>query len=1101
MNRHSSVFIVFLFLLIACDKKEQVTQSVTQSEKPTLFTLLPSTETGIDFSNDLTEGPNTNILIYEYFYNGGGVAAGDINNDGLIDLYFTSNMGDNKLYLNQGSMKFKDITQRSGAAGRSGPWKTGVTMADVNGDGLLDIHVSYSGMLPEEKRNDQLFMNDGADASGVPHFTDKISDYGLANSAFTNQVYFFDYDLDGDLDALQLNHNPRAMPVLNEVGTASILKQVDPFVGVKLFRQTNNKFEDVTIKAGISSSALTYGLGAGISDINNDGWPDIYISNDYAVPDYLYINNKNGTFVDKMTESIGHTSQFSMGNAVEDINNDGWMDIYTLDMLPEDNHRQKILLAPDNYGKFDFNVKVGFHYQYMRNMLQVNNGNNTFSEVGQLAGISNTDWSWAPLFADYDNDGWKDLMVTNGYYRDYTNLDFIKYMDDFVKVKGRLKREDVLEIIKKMPSSNVVNYIFGNNGGTKFTDKTREWGLYRPSSSNGAAYADLDNDGDLDLVVNNINEKAFLYKNNTDNANQYISVALKGSKANTMGIGARVMLSYHGKKQYREQMPTRGYLSTVSPVLHFGLGSNTSVDTLLVTWPGGNQQLLTNVKAGQVITLNEADAAKSAQPNKTSKPLFKKTTSPIQFTSKLPEVNDFKRQPLLINPLSFQGPVLAKADVNGDGLEDVFVGGSPGSAGMIYIQQKNSAFTKKAIEKNDQCEDADAIFFDANGDQSPDLYVASGGYHNFAEKDAILQDRLYINDGKGNFTRNSDALPEMLTSTGCVRAGDIDNDNDLDLFIGGRSVPGRYPEIPQSFLMINDGKGKFTDATTEEIKELGMITDALWIDMNNDKKIDLLVVGEWMSPTVLINDGKSLKPDTSYFDNTNAGWWNRISPGDFNSDGKTDFVMGNMGTNTQFTLTPDRPGELFYTDFDNNGSIDPLFCYYIQGKSYPYVTRDELLEQIGSFRKRFTNYESYSDIAMSDLFTPEQVAKFKVLKANRLETTIYLSQPDGSYKTGVLPAEAQYSPVCSILVMDYDNDKNADLLLTGNIGRSKLRLGKFDANYGTLLKGDGKGGFTYIPQTVSGFDIRGDVRSSIMMNGMLMFGISGQPIVTYSSTK
>jgi len=1076
-------FFVFVFLLAGCRKDGPVA-----GENRTLFTLLPSSETGIDFSNNLTEGPNTNILVYEYFYNGGGVAAGDVNNDGLTDLYFTSNMGENKLYLNQGSMKFKDITKDAGVTGRPGPWKTGVTMADVNGDGLLDIHVSYSGMLPEQKRLSQLFINEGN-----LHFTDKAKEYGLANAAFSNQVYFFDLDLDGDLDALQLNHNPRSMPVLNEVGTASILKQVDPFIGIKLFRQTDNKFEDITPKSGISSSALTYGLGAGISDINNDGWPDIYISNDYAVPDYLYINNGNGTFTDKLNQSIGHNSQFSMGNAVEDVNDDGWMDIYTLDMLPEDNHRQKILLAPDNYGKFDFNVKVGFGNQYMRNMLQLNNGNNTFSEVGQLAGISNTDWSWAPLFADYNNDGFKDLMVTNGYYRDYTNLDFIKYMDDFVKVKGRMTREDVLELIRKMPSSNVVNYIFENSGGASFNNRTKEWGLDRPSSSNGAAYADLDNDGDLDLVVNNINQQAFIYKNNTDSANGYLSVKLNGSGKNRFGIGAKVKVTSGGQSQYREQMPTRGYLSTVSNVLHFGLRSgNNLVDSLLVTWPGGKQQLLRDVRADQTITLDEADADRETTQQRSS-PLFTKVRSPIDHTSKAADVNDFKRQPLLINPLSFSGPCLAKADVNDDGLEDLFIGNS----GTVYIQQKNGNFARKVFEKNDQCEDADAEFFDANGDQHPDLYVASGGYHNLEESDKALQDRLYLNDGKGNFKRSIDALPAMLSSKSCVRAGDIDNDGDMDLFVGGRTVPGRYPETPRSFLLINDGSGKFTDATPNDLKTHGMITDALWMDMNNDHRKDILVVGEWMAPAVFLNDGKQLRRDETGFMNRQPGWWNKIATADFNKDGKPDFLIGNMGTNTQFSISPEKPGELYYTDFDNNGSVDPLFCYYIQGKSYPYVTRDELLEQIGSFRKRFTNYEAYSNVTMVDLFTAEQLSKFKSLKATHLETTLYLSQADNSWKEAVLPKEAQYSPVYSILVLDYDKDGNEDVLLTGNINKAKLRLGKFDANYGVLMKGNGQGGFEYIPQSISGFDLRGDVRSSIQLNDMLLFGINGQPLTAY----
>lgn len=1100
------VILIIVVLLFSCKGKETDTHANT---KEALFTLLQPAQTGIDFSNHLTEGPNTNILVYEYFYNGGGVAAGDINDDGLTDLYFSSNMETNKLYLNQGSMKFKDVTAQAGVAGRSGPWKTGVTMADVNGDGRLDLHLSYSGMLPEEKRKDQLFINEGSDNNGVPHFSEKAEEYGLASAAFTNQVYFFDYDLDGDLDAFQLNHNPRAMPILNEVGTAATLKAIDPFIGVKILRHTDGKFEDVTVQAGISSSALTYGLGAGISDVNNDGWPDIYISNDYAVPDYLYINNGNGTFTDKIGECIGHNSQFSMGNAVVDVNNDGWTDVYTLDMLPQDNHRQKVLLAPDNYGKFDFNVQVGFHHQYMRNMFQLNNGNNSFSEVGQLAGISNTDWSWAPLFADYDNDGWKDLLVTNGYFRDYTNLDFIKYMDDYVKGKGRLTREDVLEIIGKMPSSNVVNYIFSNNGGYTFTDRTKDWGMNRPSSSNGAAYADLDNDGDLDIVINNINEPAFVYQNNADKdtLRHHVSIHLKGRGLNTAGIGAKVMLVSNGRRQYQEQMPARGYLSSVSPVIHFGVPDNRNIDTIRVTWPGGKQQqLVINTPVDEVITISQEYAEDVLPPQARPVPLFKKIPAPGPYVSKASSVNDFKRQPLLIHPLSFSGPCLAKADVNGDALEDIFVGGSPGNAGVLYVRKKSGGFaeTSKAVLQLDAgCQDADAIFFDANGDRYPDLYVASGGYHDFMDGDKVFQDRLYMNDGRGNFTKANDALPSMLVSKGVVRPGDVNGDGSMDLFVGGRSVPGRYPEIPKSVVLINDGKGKFSDQTNDvapDLASLGMITDATWTDVTGDHKVDLVVTGEWMAPTVFVIEEGKLRKEMKYFDPSHTGWWNRIGKGDFNNDGKTDFVMGNMGTNTQFVVSEKEPAEMFFADYDNNGSVDPIFSFYIQGKRYPYVTRDELLEQLGGFRKKYTNYESYANVALSDLFTQEQLAQFKVLKANRMETTVYLSQPDNSYKPAELPLQAQYSPVCSIVVFDYDKDGNHDIVLAGNITHAKLRLGKFDANYGTLLKGDGRGNFKFVPQAVSGFDLRGDVRSNVVIDDVIYFGINGQPLAVYAPT-
>ena len=548
--------------------------------------------------------------MYEYFYNGGGAAAGDFNNDGLVDLYFTSNMNDNKFYLNKGNMQFQDITLASHAAGRPGPWKTGVNAVDINADGRLDIYLCYSGAMPAAKRVNQLFINIGNDSQGIPVFAEQAEKYGLASTGFSNQSYFFDYDKDGDLDMLLLNHNPKNLPLLNEEATAKLFQQDNPDMGLRLFKQTNGKFADVTTISGINGSELSYGLGLGISDFNDDGWPDFYVSNDYSVPDYLYINNKNGTFTNQLEKSIGHNSQFSMGNDVADINNDGLQDIFTLDMLPEDNHRQKLLLTPDNYAKFDQNVRSGFYYQYMRNMLQLNNGNGTFSEIGQAAGISNTDWSWAALLADYDNDGWKDLFVTNGYFRDYTNLDFINYMNEFVKERGRLQREDVMDIIKEMPSSNVINYIFQNKQGEEFQNKNKVWGVDQHSNSNGALYADLDNDGDLDLVVNNINLPAFIYRNESrqQDSSHFLQLQLTGEGGNTQGLGAKVKIFHNGQVQILEQNPTRGYLSNVSFNLHFGLGKTETIDSLIITWNSGKMQKLYNVKSNQVLKLAEKDA-------------------------------------------------------------------------------------------------------------------------------------------------------------------------------------------------------------------------------------------------------------------------------------------------------------------------------------------------------------------------------------------------------------------------------------------------------------------------------------------------------------
>jgi hypothetical protein len=1092
-----------LLLLAACNPAQQ--EDGYSDDDPTLFTLLPAEQTNIHFANTLTEGLNTNVLMYEYFYNGGGVAVGDLDGDGLDDIYFTANMTWNKLYLNKGDMVFEDITELAGVAGREGPWKTGVTMADVNGDGLLDIYVCYSGNLAPENRKNELYINQGADEKGIPRFEEQAEAFGIASTATSTQATFFDYDNDGDLDLFLLNHNPKSLPILDEATTAEIMKSADP-AGPQFFRNDNGQFTEVTATAGIVSSALSYGLGAGVSDVNGDGWMDIYVCNDYTAPDYLYINNGDGTFTDVIHKAMGHTSHFSMGNDIADLNNDGFLDIYTLDMLPEDNRRQKLLMSPDNYEKFDFQVRMNFHHQYMRNMLHVNNGNGTFSEIGQLTGVSNTDWSWAALFADFDNDGWKDLYVTNGFPRDYTNLDFMKYMSDFLQHnEGSIRRQNILDLVHQTPTSNVVNYMYRHNGSS-FTNVVSKWGMEQASNSNGVAYADLDNDGDLDLIVNNIDLPAFIYRNEATAQidNRYLKFKLEGEGKNTAGIGAKITLYVDGKIQLVEQMPTRGYQSSVSPVLHVGLGQFDKVDSLSIQWLSGKQEWLKNIQANQLLTIREESASSSEASSPKVKTLFTAAPSPINNALPVSTINDFKRQPLLVNPLSFNTPIIVSGDVNGDGLEDIYVGNPAGIAGQLFIQRSNGTFTTANLpdfEADKGSEDTDAVFFDANGDGHLDLYVASGGYGNFLPEDPLLQDRLYINDGRGNFQKAADRLPTMLTSSGTVAVNDINGDGHADLFVGSRVIPGRYPETPASYILINNGQGKFTDQTVSispDLRHIGLVTDAAWVDLNEDGKNELVLVGEWMPISVWNNENGQLSNVTDqYFDRPFAGWWNSLLVEDLNGDGMPDLVVGNQGLNTQARVSVEEPAELFYKDFDGNGSMDPILTLYIQGKSYPYVTRDELLDQIAMTRTRFNNYESYADATLEDIFSAKELENVGHMEANHLATSYFEMGTDGKFQEKPLPLEAQSSPVFAITAIDVDKDGHKDLVLAGNIERARLRFGKYDANYGMLLKGDGKGNFSYVPQWQSGLQLRGDVRSILPLRDKLLFGINQKGIESY----
>ncbi|WP_460982959.1 VCBS repeat-containing protein [Spirosoma fluminis] len=1077
-----------------------------------LFRLLPPSQTNINFSNDINENESLNVLAYEYFYNGGGVAVGDINNDGWQDIFFTANLKPNKLYLNQGGLTFKDITAEAGEelAGRAGAWKTGVSMADVNGDGLLDIYVCYSGKNDDGKRRNQLFINQTTTKGGPIRFVEKAKEYGLDDVGYNTQAAFFDYDRDGDLDVFLLHHNVKKY---DNMELAKLHTETDELAGNKLLENHKGRFINVTQKAGIYQFPLTFGLGMAIADINLDGWPDIYVTNDYNEPDYLYINQKNGTFRDGTQTSFRHMAQFSMGVDIADFNNDGLPDVMSLDMLPEDNRRQKLLQLQENYESFELMQQQNLQKQYMRNMLQLNNGDGTFSEIAQAAGVSNTDWSWAPLLADFDNDGYKDLFITNGYLRDYTNKDFLRYWGDY-KIKKAINREPVqlMDLVKAMPSTKVANYIFSNNHDLTFANKQQDWGIQTPSISSGAAYADLDNDGDLELIVNNINEPAFIYQNMAREQlpNAYVEIRLTPATVATNALGTKVTVFTNGNLQYQELSPVRGYLSSQPLTLHFGLGTATVVDSIRVVWPDQSVQKLSRVPVNQLLVIQQqsTEAGASVSASKSVSPVFAKAESVIKHTHEGYAENDFKRQPLMLWMYSHTGPVMAKGDVNKDGLDDVYISGDQKKPGTIWVQQKDGTFKPvDGLTIGDETVSAivAAVFFDANGDGYDDLYTAKGGYSLFEPNTPSLQDELYLNDGHGKLILAKNALPNLsANSKSCIRPGDYDGDGDIDLFIGGRVVPGRYPEAPTSYLLQNSGKGQFT-VVPVPFTTAGLVTDAQWADLDGDNRLDLIVCGEFMPIKVYRNTKAGFVDATSqYFPENESGLWLSIAVGDINGDGKKDIVAGNLGTNSQIKMSQQEPAELYYTDFDNNGSIDPFFSFYVQGTSYPFVSRDELNDQIYAMRKRFGFYKDYANATLANIFLPEELAQAKKLTAVECHSVCYVNQ-GGRFEKQILPLPAQLAPVTNILIRDVNRDGHADLLLLGNKSDNRLKLGAMDANYGCLLTGNGQGNFTYVSQPESGLSVTGDVKSVVELTigqvPHVVIGAFNQPLQVYKPQK
>ena len=1090
MHFYKTCYFLFFILFSSC-----------KENKPKLFTRLSQDKTGINFRNLLKEdNPEFNIVLYPYFYNGAGVAIGDINNDGLADICFTGNMVKNRLYINKGNFKFEDITEKSGIAAKEG-WCTGITMTDINADGKLDIYICRSGLSNSSYRKNLLFINNGDET-----FSEKASEFGLDDAGYSTQASFFDYDKDGDLDMILINQSTPEFSKGKIEYVQMRNQKADSTLSNKLFRNDNGHFTNVSAQAGISSNVLSFSLGVSTADVNKDGWPDIYIANDFKEPDYYFVNNKNGTFSEQLNKSFSHTSLYAMGIDVADYNNDALPDVMELDMLPEDNHAQKMHMGTDGFDQYNLLFQKGMPYQYMKNCLQKNNGDGTFSEIGQLAGVSNTDWSWSPLLCDFDNDGRKDLFVSNGYKRDNTDIQFIKYsMDQSMKMQQGGSAVSAAEYISHMPSVKTGSYIYQNAGGDKFINKIKDWGLQEKTLSHGAVYADLDNDGDMDLITNNTDDYAGVYQNNSEKKSAYhfLKIQLKGERGNMMGVGAKIYIMAAGEIFYQEQNPVRGYCSSVDTRLNFGLGQNTVLDSVRIIWSNDKTQLLKNVKTNQTIIINQSDAIDTWNySNRNSAKLLMEDSSTLQFMHTENEFNDFTIQGLLPAYLSRQGPCMAKADVNKDGREDLFVGGAKGQAAQLFLQTAAGTFIEKtqpAFAKDVASEDVTAAFFDADKDGDIDLYVGSGGYE-FEENDPALQDRLYINDGIGNFTKKENALPVMFTSTGTVSAHDIDMDGDLDLFVAGRCVPGKYPTIPESEILLNDGKGNFADATEiicSSIRRIGMVTDALWIDVNKDAEKDLLVVGEWMSPKVFINKkGKLIDASSEWFKFPLSGWWNKILAEDFDKDGDLDVIMGNQGWNNQFAASEQKPVSLYYKDFDGNGSIDPFLFYYIGDSSYPAFSRDDVVQQVPMLNKKYLDYTGYADVTISTMFTKEQLNDAKELSANNLET-IYLENTGNEFKVKHLPIEAQYSPVYSIITADVNKDGNKDLILAGNNTFTRIKFSRYDANHAILLLGDGKGNFAYLPQWQSGLNVQGNVRSMVQINDKIMFGVNNSKVVTY----
>ena len=1088
----TTVLLVVLAACSACD-----TAKVSQP----LFQLLDNQAIGVDFANNLTSTNKFNVYKYRNFYNGGGVALGDINNDGLIDMYFVSNQAENKLYLNKGKqgtsgIQFEDVTAKAGVGGQKA-WSTGVTFVDINNDGLLDIYVCNSGDVKGDNKENELFIN-----KGDLQFEEAAAQYNLNDKGFSTHAAFFDYDRDGDLDVYILNNSYQA------IGSFNLRKNERPkrdeLGGDKLMENRDGRFYDVSEQAGIYGSVIGFGLGVTVSDFNNDTWLDIFISNDFFERDYLYLNQQDGTFKEDLTNQMKSISGASMGADAADVNNDGQADLFVTEMLPSEYERLKTVTTFENWNKYQLNVNNGYHHQFTRNVLHQNNGDNTFSEIGRLAGVEATDWSWGALFFDMDNDGFKDLFVANGIYKDLTNQDYLQYVSNETVMKSIIKEDGVnyKELVDIIPSNQVENHAYKNLDGFHF-EKYTESGLWMPSFSNGSAYGDLDNDGDMDLVVNNINMPCFIYENTLDSeAGNYLKIQFEATTSNHFGIGAQITLTAGDQQFYYENIPTRGFESSMDFRPNIGVGPAKSVDVKVV-WPSGKVSQLSNISTNQTLVVKEAEAVNDAGTNNLPKTRFTKIKSPVQYLKTENNYVDFNRERLIYHMRSNEGGAIGKGDIDGDGLTDLVFPGAKRQATQIFLNRGNE-FELQApnpdLLKIKEAEHVQAMLFDADGDGDLDMYLASGGVE-LSKFSEYYYDHLLLNDSKGVFSLKKDKLPSIdhKISTGVVRHADIDGDGDEDLLVGERVKVGNFGQVGTSFILQNDGRGNFTDVTAQvcpELEAIGMVTDAAFGDVNQDGQLDLIIAGEFMGIQVFTGSKGQFVPTDLQANTGLKGWWNKLHLFDADGDGDLDIMAGNLGENSRFKASEKHPIRLYFSDFDANGMEEGVITFNAEnGKDYPYALRHNLLGQIKKLQKRFPDFESFKSADMQAIFTPEELAASNILETNQLKTVLLINQGDFKFESVDLPTAVQLSPVYAIETHDFDADGDQDILLGGNLFYVLPEMGIYDGSYGQYLENNGNNQFSLAKN--SGFHVKGEIRDFVVIENELLVNVSRDSLMTF----